>query len=132
MKQSVCSDGIRTVIPIVKSSPDVGSRPPKSRLAELIPDAIGIRKRTGATWRAIAQQLSEREGIRIPHSSLYEVSRTWIKKRRELDFLPDPQKTCPDEQGRGGSARETLQTPSALVDFEDGPRKLIVKTRKNR
>ena len=97
----------------------------------MIPDAIEIRKRTGATWREIAQQFSEREGIKIPYSSLYEVSRTWIKRRRELDALPDPQPTQAEQQGRGVSAAEAIETPLATDDFEDGPRKLIVKTRKN-
>lgn len=114
-----------------KSLPLAGRKSPKSRLAGLIPDAIEIRKSTGATWREIAQQLSEREGINIPCSSLYGVSITWIKKRRELDELPDPQPTRAEPQGRGVSALEAVVTPLADDDFEDAPRKLIVKTRKN-
>lgn len=131
LNQVDAPDGIRAVVSNAKSPPFVGRRPPKSKLAGLIPDAIEIRKRTGATWREIAQQLSEREGIKIPYSSLYEVSRTWIKRRRELDALPDPQPTQAEQQGRGVSAAEAIETPLATDDFEDGPRKLIVKTRKN-
>ncbi|HEX7261128.1 MAG TPA: hypothetical protein VF258_04880 [Luteolibacter sp.] len=114
-----------------KSLPLAGRKPPKSRLAELIPDAIEIRKSTGATWREIARQLSEREGINIPCSSLYGVSITWIKRRRELDELPDPKPTRTEPQGRGVSVPEAVVTPVGTDDFEDTPRKLIVKTRKN-
>lgn len=131
LNQGDAPDGIRAVISKEKSPPFVGRRPPKSKLAGLIPDAIEIRKRTGATWREIAQQLSEREGIKIPYSSLYEVSRTWIKRRRELDALPDPPPPADGPQGRGVSAAEVIVTPLAAADFEDGPKKLIVKTRKN-
>lgn len=123
-------DRLHIVASEIKTPPFTGLRLPKSKLAALIPDAIEIRKSTGATWRDIARELSEREGVKIPYSSLYEVSTTWIKKRRELDALPDPQSTGKPRQGRGVASPESMAVLPAADDLEDSPKKLIVKTRK--
>jgi hypothetical protein len=106
-------------------------RPAKSKLADLIPEAIEIRKQTGETWREIAAKLSECRGVNISHSSLYEVTQTWLKRRRESDALPEASAIKTSQQGRGLSPSHCADFPPQ-DDFEEVSPKLIVKTRKNR
>jgi hypothetical protein len=105
-------------------------RPAESQFAKWVPEAIRLRKETRLGWQKIAEQLSERVGIKIPKSSLHRICQTWLKAEQKRAALPDVTPTRNPPQGRGVSS-PNLSPFSSQDDFEEGPKKLIVKTRKN-
>ncbi len=66
-----------------------GGKPYRSRLRELLPEAVALR-RTGATWARIAASLSERTGEKVPLATLHDAATRWLRRRAYLDALPVP------------------------------------------
>lgn len=76
-------------------------RPAESQFAKWVPEAIQLRKQTRLGWQQIAEKLSERDGIKIPKSSLYRICQTWLRAEKKRSALPDVSLSQNPQQGRG-------------------------------
>lgn len=63
--------------------------PFRSKYSKYVEEAIGLRKSSEATWREIAQTLSEKHGVKIPTSSLHRAVEVRLRMFRERQQLPD-------------------------------------------
>jgi hypothetical protein len=102
-------------------------RSAESQFARWIPEAIQLRKKTHLSWQKIAEKFSERDGVRIPKSSLYRICQTWLKSEQKRSALPDVSARIDGPQGRAlspsnpvkNSPRQTSSTALSVADSLD-------------
>ena len=106
-------------------------KPYQSRLRSLLPVAVGMRK-GGASWAQIAAELSERAGETIPLTTLYEAATKWIRRRSELDSLPDVTGAGPVVSPEPPASSPSITiAPVSWDEFEDEPKGPIIKINRN-
>ena len=105
-------------------------------MRSLLPEAVALRK-SGASWAQIAAELSERSGLEIPLTTLYEAATKWIKRRAQLDALPDPMPSIPASSQADPATFSEAQKPTAKIvsptweDFEEEPKGPAIKINRN-
>ena len=102
-------------------------KPYQSRLRSLLPEAVALRK-SGASWAQIAAELGERSGVEIPLTTLYEAATKWIRRRAQLDALPDSTPPIRESSQADSAALSEAPKPTAKIasatreDFDDEPK----------
>ena len=111
-------------------------RPYQSRLRTLLPEAVALRK-TGASWAQIAAELSESAGMEIPLTTLYEAATKWIRRRAQLDALPDPTPPIPASCHADPVTFSAAPKPTGKIDsqtwedFDEEPKGPAIKINRN-
>lgn len=111
-------------------------RPYQSRLRSLLPEAVALRK-SGASWAQIAAELGEKSGVEIPLTTLYEAATKWIRRRAQLDALPDSTPPIRESSQAAPATFAEALKPTAKIasptweDFDDEPKGPAIKINRN-
>ena len=94
-------------------------------------------RKSGASWAQIAAELSERSGLEIPLTTLYEAATKWIRRRAELDALPEPMPPIPALSQAEPSPLSEAPKPTVKIvspsweDFDEEPKGPAIKINRN-